>query len=127
MSITTSANIFVFFVAIVILFQLALAAGMPWGRLSNGGKFPGRLPKGMRFASVFQAGILAVFGVIVLTKSGSIYPQWVVASKTAIWVVVAFSALATIMNLITPSKWERIIWAPVSIIMLITVILVAKG
>jgi len=36
-----SAKIFTVFTAIVILFQLGLAIGMPWGAASMGGKFPG--------------------------------------------------------------------------------------
>lgn len=40
-----SAIIFTVFTAIVILFQLGLAIGMPWGSASMGGKFPGKDPE----------------------------------------------------------------------------------
>jgi hypothetical protein len=40
-----SAIIFTVFTAIVILFQLGLAIGMPWGAASMGGKFPGNDPE----------------------------------------------------------------------------------
>ncbi|MBV7328584.1 hypothetical protein KFU94_10045 [Chloroflexi bacterium TSY] len=92
------AYIFVFFTAIVVLFQFALAAGMPWGHLAMGGRYPGRFPPKMRIAA---------------------------AARGLIWVAVAFSAISTILNIITPSKWERILWVPVTVVMLISSVIVA--
>ena len=34
--------------------------------------------------------------------------------------VVAVSGVAVLLNLVTPSKWERMLWAPVAIVMLAT-------
>ena len=36
---------------IIILFQLALAAGSPWGEYAMGGAFPGQLPPALRLAA----------------------------------------------------------------------------
>lgn len=47
-------------------------------------------------------------------------------SKYAIWFVVVFSGMGTVLNTITRSKIERI-WAPVSAIQLITSTVVALG
>ncbi|MNH45818.1 hypothetical protein D3C79_1083800 [compost metagenome] len=62
-----------------------------------------------------------------LSKSESILPGWSGFVNVAIWFVVAFSVLSTILNLITRSVWERRIWAPVSVLMLITSLIVAVG
>ncbi len=127
MLVTISAIVFTAFIAIVILFQIALAAGVPWGSYAMGGKFPGKFPPTMRIASLIQVIILTFITSIVLIKSGLIFPDWHAFTKAAIWFVVAFSVIATVMNLITRSVWERRLWAPVSVLMLITSMIVAVG
>jgi hypothetical protein len=122
-----SAIVFSILIAIVIIFQISLAAGMPWGSYAMGGKFPGKYPPVMRLASLFQVIILALLASIVLSKSGFMFPDWYLFAKSAIWFVVVFSVIATILNIITRSKWERRIWAPVSLLLLITSITVAIG
>ncbi|WP_410511517.1 hypothetical protein PaeBR_15720 [Paenibacillus sp. BR2-3] len=127
MLVSISAIIFSTLIGIVILFQLALAAGMPWGSYAMGGKFPGKYPPAMRMACLFQVIILTLLASIVLSKSGLIFPGWYSFTKSAIWFVVIFSVTATILNFITRSVWERRIWAPVSLLLLITSITVAIG
>jgi hypothetical protein len=120
-----AANVFVFFCVIVAIFQLALAAGMPWEQLAMAGKFPGRYPPAMRFVCLIQIFIFTILGTIVFTRAGIIFPEWFPASKKIIWGVVAFSVLGVIANLATPSKWECIIWAPVTIVLMVCSVLVA--
>lgn len=127
MFIMESAIIFAVAMGIVILFQLALAAGMPWGSIAMGGKYPGKYPPAMRAAAIIQIVILSGIASIVLSKVGLILPEWGSFSSKGIWFVVGFSLLATILNMITKSVWERRIWAPVSLILLITSINVAVG
>ncbi|WP_213524007.1 hypothetical protein [Paenibacillus sp. J31TS4] len=127
MYILIAASVFSTLIGIVILFQLALAAGMPWGSLAMGGKFPGKYPPVMRLASIFQVIILALLASVVLSKSGIIFTDWNSVADSAIWFVVTFSALATVLNFITRSKWEKRIWAPVSLLLLITSIAIAIG
>lgn len=127
MYISMSAIIFACLIGVVILFQLALAAGMPWGSIAMGGKYPGKYPPALRIATLFQIIILALLGSIVLSKAGFVFLDWDSFANSAIWFVVFFSVVATILNLITKSKWERRIWAPVSLLLLITSITVALG
>lgn len=124
MSIFT-AYIFVFLIAVVAAFQIALAAGMPWGSLAMGGKFPGRFPPYMRVLALIQMVVLLLFGFVVLVRAGIVFPQWLDASKKLIWGIVAFCALSVVANLATPSKWERIVWAPVAIVLLACGLVVA--
>ncbi|WP_293202055.1 hypothetical protein [Paenibacillus sp.] len=123
----TSAIVFTVLILIVILFQMALAAGVPWGEYAMGGKFPGKYPIAMRFACLFQIAILAFIGIIVLSKSGLLLPEWSAFADIAIWFIVAYLILGTILNLITRSVWERRIWANVTIVMLITSIIIATS
>lgn len=120
-----SALIFSFLIGVVVLFQLALAAGMPWGAASMGGKFPGRYPGYMRFVAILNAALLAVLGLIVLTAAGLILPDWHPESQIGIYFVVGFGFLSAIMNNITPSKIERRIWGPVTIFLFLTSLIVA--
>jgi len=101
-----------------VLFQLALAAGVPWGEYAMAGRFPGRFPVRMRIGAGIQATILILFALIVASRSGLYLSSWNQTSQSFIWLVVFISASSLLLNLITPSKWERIIWAPVAMLML---------
>ena len=104
----------------IVAFQIALAAGAPWGAFAMGGAFPGQFPPALRIAAIIQAALLIGFALVILARTGIILPKWLQASRWLVWVVVAFSALSLILNLITPSAGERAIWAPVAFIMLIS-------
>ena len=109
----------------VIAFQIALAAGAPWGAYAMGGAFPGQFPPELRIAAIVQAVILAGLALVVLARAGVALPKRSRTSRWLIWVVVAFSALSLVLNLITPSPGERAIWAPVALIMLVSSVTVA--
>lgn len=109
---------------VVILFQFCLSIGLPWGAASMGGKYPGVYPKKMRVLAVVNMILLSVLMVIVLVNAGLILPQFFTFSEIAIWFVVVFYGMGTVLNTITPSKIERI-WAPVAAIQLFTTFMVA--
>jgi len=70
----------------------------------------------MRVAALVQIILLIVIALVVLTRAGLLFPDYFELSKSAIWFVVIFCVLGAILNTITPSKKERMLWAPVSII-----------
>lgn len=112
--------IFIFFILVAMLFQLAMALGAPWGEFAMGGKYPGKFPPKIRIAAIIQLLVLAFFGIIGMIRSGLILSSWFDFSSKAIWFVVGFFALGTIMNLITPSKKERNLWAPITFFLLLS-------
>jgi hypothetical protein len=122
-----AATIFGILITVVVLFQLALAAGMPWGHLAMGGRYPGVFPPAMRIAALVQIGVLALLVLIVLTRAQMIFPAWYAVSEKAIWVVAAVSAISLVLNVMTPSKWERILWSPVALLMTVCSIVIALG
>ena len=124
MPLTISAITFTVFTGIVIIFQACLAAGVPWGEASRGGKYPGKYPPKMRKIAIINILILGVIAVIVLSRAGLILPQLAGISRIAIWFIVVYFIIATVLNSITPSKIERI-WAPVAFVQLTTSIIVA--
>jgi hypothetical protein len=123
---TIAATIFTVFTGIVILFQGCLAAGLPWGKASMGGKYPGKYPPKMRIVAVVNMVVLSLIAAIVLAHANLVFPQLRAISGIAIWVIVIFFVVGTLLNTITPSRIERI-WAPVALIQLITSLIVAIG
>jgi hypothetical protein len=104
----------------VVAFQLALAAGAPWGAYAMGGAFPGQFPPPLRIAAIIQAALLLGMTAVVLARAGLVLPAWSRASRWLIWIVVAFAAVSLVLNLITPSAGERAIWAPTALLLLLS-------
>ena len=110
---------------LAVLFQFALAFGAPWGALAMGGRYPGSFPHHMRGAAVVQAVVIWTMAGVVLVRAGLVSSPWFDISRSLVWVVVAFAVLSTVLNLTTPSKWERRLWGPITVVMLISSIAVA--
>lgn len=125
MSAKLAARVFGGLIAIVCLFQFALAIGAPWGAYAMGGAFPGVIPPPLRLAAVAQAAVLAGFALIVLIRAGLALPRWRGPAAWATWAVVALMAVSVVLNLITPSGMERLIWAPVAILLFLASLRVA--
>jgi hypothetical protein len=126
MTITTIAALLYTIITVgVVIFQMALALGAPWGAYAMGGAFPGRFPPAMRVAAVVQAFLLAAMAGVVLARAGLALPGWASVATWLIWFVVAFAVVATILNSITPSAGERRLWAPIALVMLASSLTVA--
>lgn len=117
--------LFVALAACISVLQLGLGAGLPWGHLAMGGKFPARWPPAMRVLTLVNIALQVFLSAVVLARAGVAFAQWHLMSDTLIWGVVGLSVLALIMNLATPSKWERRLWAPAAALMLVSALVVA--
>ncbi len=110
-----AALIYAGLAVVLVGFQISLSLGAPLGHLAMGGNWPGVFPTALRIAALFQALVIVLLSFVVLHRAGVIskprFPNW------AIWAVLAFSTLAVIANLATPSSAERALWAPVAIVM----------
>jgi hypothetical protein len=120
-----AAILFAIVTGLVIAFQLALAAGAPWGDYAMGGAFSGRMPAPMRAAAVVQAAVLAGIAVVVLSGAGLLIPSLVESTPWLVWVPVALSGVAVLLNAATRSAGEKRLWLPVTIVLLTTSVLVA--
>lgn len=80
----------------------------------------------MRVASVASAVVLVLLALVVLIRAGVLLPRWQPLSHALIWVVVAYCGLAVLAHIVTPSKWERIVWLPMVVILLLAGLLVAR-
>lgn len=117
--VTLAAVLFVAASAAVILFQLGLAAGAPWGAYAMGGRYPGRFPVGLRMAAVVQAVLLALLALVVLSDADLLAPGIADGQPWLVWLAVVFSALSVVLNTITRSRAERRLWLPVGVAMLV--------
>ena len=122
---TVSALVFALAAAGVVAFQIALALGAPWGAYAMGGAFPGRYPPPMRVAAIVQAVVMAFIAIVVLSAAGLVTTDLAVAFPWLIWIVVAFSALAVVLNAISSSAGERRIWVPVAVVLFTSSLIVA--
>jgi hypothetical protein len=111
----------------VVAFQIALAAGAPWGSYAMGGAFPGQFPPAMRVAAIVQAAVLILMAGVVLAGAGVAFRTWSRASRWLVWIVVAFATVSLALNLTTPSASERVVWAPVAFVLLACSLLVATA
>ena len=103
----------------VVLLQLALAAGVPWGHLAWGGR-DRVLPGGRRAASLVAAAVLAMAGWVVLARAGIVWPgpepTWV---RVGAWIFCGLFALNTVGNLASASRWERAVMTPSTAILVV--------
>jgi hypothetical protein len=121
----TAALLYAVISAGVVAFEVALAAGAPWGAYAMGGASPGQFPPALRIAALVQAALIVGMAAIVLSRAGLILAGWSRVSYWLVWVVVALTAMSLVLNLITPSAGERALWAPVLLVLLASSIVVA--
>lgn len=111
--------------ALLSVFQLALAAGAPLGRFAWGGGHE-RLPAPLRIGSLVSILIYAAFAIIVLERArlAALLP-WPDIAGIGIWVITAYMALGIVMNAISRSKPERMVMIPVALLLFGTSLVVA--
>jgi hypothetical protein len=99
---------------VVALFQAALALGTPWGEAALGGANTGVLPDTLRASSVVSALVyLLLAGIAGTNWTGPNLRRRVLYGATVLMI------LGAVMNIASPSFIERIIWAPVTVVLMI--------
>lgn len=109
--------LFTLIIAILAVFQLALAAGAPLGRYAWGGRCEGKLPVGLRVGSAASVLLYIFFALTMLDQAGMIDVFPVGFSRFAIWVMFALLCLSAVANLASRSKRERITMTPVALLL----------
>lgn len=116
---------FVAVLALLVAFQVALAAGAPWGRLAWGGQHPDVLPTGYRVASAVSVLVYGFLALVALDLAGVVDPFPNSFSRVAMWVIFAVLALGVVMNAISRSRPERWVMTPVALVLAVLALLVA--
>ena len=110
-----AAILYALIIALVVLFQVCLIFGAPWGQITQGGRYEGPLPVGGRVVATLSVPTLIFMGASITSAAG-LMPNW--ADWTA-YAAIAVQALSTTLNWITPSQKERFLWGPITSIMLL--------
>ncbi|MCK0148772.1 hypothetical protein MWU54_01955 [Marivita sp. S6314] len=97
-----------------MFFQVALIAGAPLGRYTQGGQHAGALPTSGRIIAAVSIPILLFMGLAILSKAGFPGLGWPVWTG---WVALGVQGLSAVANWITPSKPERAVWGPVTLVL----------
>lgn len=108
-------------------FQIALIAGVPWGRAAWGGA-DAVLPANKRIGSVIAVVLYVAFAVLALVRADVLGEAGdALGIVIAMWVVFGYLALGVLMNAISRSKLERFIMTPVALVLAILALVVALG
>jgi ABC-type Mn2+/Zn2+ transport system permease subunit len=109
-----AATTYIFILLGMIVFQFCLIAGAPWGRMTQGGRHEASLPISGRVVAGISVVLLVFMATGVASEAKLIagLPKWVPYTGLTI------QALSALLNWITPSRIERLIWAPITTLML---------
>jgi hypothetical protein len=112
---------------VIAAFQVALALGAPLGRAAWGGAYE-QLPMGLRIASGVAAGVWLLAALIVLGRAGfQGVPLPGAVLRWGTWVLVSLLFVGAVMNVASSSGWERFGWGPVSLILGVLCLFVARS
>lgn len=112
--------------AVVAVFQAALALAAPLGRFAWGGEHR-ILPPRLRVGSALSIVVYALIVTVAWNRVGAIdvFPPPV--AEIAMWVVFAFFVLGGGMNAISRSRAERVTMVPVTLVLAGLSLLIAMG
>lgn len=111
--------------AILTVFQVALAAGLPWGHAAYGGANR-VLSRSLRITSGVAILIWIFAIMLIIRRSQGEGLAFLSAGGVGVicWILAGHLAIGTVMNGISRSALERNIWSPASAIALVSVVIV---
>jgi hypothetical protein len=112
-----------FFLLLIAIFQIALAAGAPYGEAAWGGRQGKILPRNYRIASALSCVFFFFSILVVLSATGIIDLFNSSFANGYMWFLTVYLGLGIIMNAISRSKIERF-WAPVIAVMFILCLMI---
>ena len=98
----------------IAFFQVALILGAPLGRYTQGGQHEGALPLSGRIIAAVSIPVALLQGLAILSAAGFTGLGWPVWTG---WMALAVTGVSTVLNWITPSKPERMVWGPIMLVL----------
>jgi hypothetical protein len=110
-----AATIAVTLLAVVVIFQIALAFGAPLGRGAWGGRHKGVLPKNLRIASGVAAFVAYPLIIVAVLDAAALFDGDLLPGNgaTVMWMLAGVFTVGALANVASRSALERF-WAPVS-------------
>ena len=105
-----AAILYISITVLVIFFQFGLVFGAPLGEFTQGGRFKGALPISGRVIAALSIPLLIFMALSIASVVGFVF-EW--DRWTAI-ATIAFQGVTVILNWITPSRKEKLLWGPVT-------------
>ena len=123
----TVANFSTILFALVIVLQILLASGILPVSMAWGGR-QSKLTPSLRVASLVAAVLLGAFIYIIRYRAGLIdlspIPLFI---KVLSWIVTGFMAFNTLGNLASTSKAEKIVFAPLTVLLTLSCLIVSAS
>jgi len=113
--------------ASLAVFQLAIAAGAPWGHAAWGGE-NAHLSAAQQGASAVAAVIYVAAALCVLCRAGVVSRARSDAAifRWGTWFFVAAMAIGALPNLASQSRWENFIFGPLALVLSALCFVVAR-
>ncbi len=118
------AGVFTLLSMVVVVFQWLLFLKKPWGDYTMGGMHPGVLPKPYRIAALIQSFLILFNAFVVLNHVNLLSILSNRFTQSWMWVIMIMMGLSSFLNLITKSKKERNLWAPIGFIVFVCSVLI---
>ena len=124
-------QIFFFIAAILagflVVFQILLAIGLPFGKLAWGGEY-NKLPKKLRISS-FISSLLLAYALIILLESADLIN--VIGNKTIVsiskWMFLIIFGLSTLGNITSKSRQEKMVMTPIALFLVFAFLIAIIG
>lgn len=112
---------------VLVAFEVALAAGAPWGAAAWGGTHDGVLPTGLRVASAAGAAVWSGAALVALRQGGWRTPAPLPARRLrlATGLLAGYAGVGTLMNLVSRSDVERALWTPTALVLAVSLAVTA--
>lgn len=125
--IQTVANIATLLFVVVIVLQILLALGILPISMAWGGR-QAQLTPSLRIASLVAVVLLGAFIYVIRYRAGLLGVTSIPLSiKIFSWIITAFMAFNTLGNIASSSKMEKIIFAPVTVLLTLACLIISAS
>ncbi len=122
-----AATISITLLILLVVFQILLAAGAPFGHFAWGGQHK-TLPRKLRVSSALSIVIYVMFALFILSRAGiwQLIPQGSFLD-ISLWVMGGYLVIGVLMNAMSHSKPERYVMTPTALILAVCMLIIASS
>jgi hypothetical protein len=125
MTITALVVALAVFIGLSVM-QILIISGRPIGEYAWGGQHRVATPR-LRLLAVVAIALYVGFSLLLMSRSGVLAGGSTRVVVVATWALFAYCALSIALNAASRSRRERIVQTPVSVLLTLSVLVVAMG